>query len=250
MGTGIERTALVTGAASGIGRAIAERLGESGAAVAVADLDLPGAEETAARLRSHGRRALAVAVDVTDAASVAALAERVRSELGPVAILVNSAGIADFTPFPDLDEARFNRMIAVHLRGTYLVCRAVVRDMIAASFGRIVNVSSAAALNGGGPGLAHYAAAKAGIIGLTKSLALELGPHGITVNALAPGLIDTPLIRQAGAPPDLYDAVVARLPVRRIGQPEDIAAACAYLVSEEASFCTGQVLSPNGGAVI
>jgi NAD(P)-dependent dehydrogenase (short-subunit alcohol dehydrogenase family) len=138
----------------------------------------------------------------------------------------------------------------VHLKGTYLVCRAVVPAMIAAGSGRIVNISSAAGLNGGGPGLAHYAAAKAGIIGLTKSLALELGPHGITVNAIAPGLVDTPLIRQAGAPADLYDAIVARIPVRRIGQPEDIAAACAYLAADEAAFCTGQVLSPNGGAVL
>ncbi|MEI8358605.1 MAG: SDR family oxidoreductase, partial [Deltaproteobacteria bacterium] len=116
-------------------------------------------------------------------------------------------------------------------------------------WGRVVNVSSTAGLNGGGPGLAHYAAAKAGVIGLTKSLAQEFGPAGITVNAIAPGLVDTPLIRGAGAPANLYDEVVRRLPVRRIGQPQDIAAACAYLISPEAGFCTGQVLSPNGGTI-
>lgn len=250
MGSATGRIALVTGGASGIGRAIARRLAASGAAVAAADLNLAGAEATAAELCAAGSRAIAARVDVADAASVRALAEQVRRELGAVGILVNSAGIADFVAFTELDEGRFDRMIAVHLRGTYLVCRAVVNDMIGAGFGRIVNVSSAAALNGGGPGLAHYAAAKAGIIGLTKSLAQELCPHGITANAIAPGLIDTPLIRQAGAPPELYDAVVARLPVRRIGQPEDIAAACAYLASDEAGFCTGQVLSPNGGAIL
>jgi NAD(P)-dependent dehydrogenase (short-subunit alcohol dehydrogenase family) len=244
------RVGLVTGGGSGIGRAVALRLARAGADVAVLDLNAGGAEGVAAEVRSAGCRAVAVPVDVSVAASVAAAVERVAAELGRIEVCVNSAGIADFTAFTDLDEARFDRMIAVHLKGTYLVCRAVVPAMIAARSGRIVNISSAAGLNGGGPGLAHYAAAKAGIIGLTKSLALELGPYGITVNAIAPGLIDTPLIRQAGAPADLYDAIVARIPVRRIGRPEDIAAACAYLASEEAAFCTGQVLSPNGGAVV
>jgi 2-hydroxycyclohexanecarboxyl-CoA dehydrogenase len=245
-----KRMAFVTGGASGIGRAIALRLAREGAAVAIADKNGAAAEAVAAEIRSGDRRAAAISIDVSDGASVAVAVEAARKALGPIGICVNSAGIADFVGFTDLDEERFDRMIAVHLKGTYLVCRAVVPDMIAAKWGRLVNVSSAAGLNGGGPGLAHYAAAKAGILGLTKALALELGPKGITANAIAPGLIDTPLIRQAGAPANLYDAVVARLPVQRIGQPDDIAAACAYLASEEASFCTGQVLSPNGGAVV
>jgi 2-hydroxycyclohexanecarboxyl-CoA dehydrogenase len=246
----MRRIALVTGGGSGIGRAIALRLAQGGTDVAILDLNPEGAEMVAGEVRGAGRHALAVQVDVSAASSVAAAVARAAGELGRIDVCVNSAGIADFTAFTDLDEARFDRMIAVHLKGTYLVCRAVVPDMIAAHSGRIINISSAAGLNGGGPGLAHYAAAKAGIIGLTKSLAQELGPHGITVNAIAPGLIDTPLIRQAGAPADLYDAIVARIPVRRIGRPEDIASACAYLASEEGSFCTGQVLSPNGGAVL
>ena len=244
------RSALVTGGASGIGRAIALRLARDGAAVAVADRDRPGADAVAGEIRAAGGRSAALEVDVADPARVTAMAEAARAALGPILVCVNSAGIADFTPFTNLDLERFERMLGVHLRGTFLVCRALVADMIAARWGRIVNVSSSAALNGGGPGLAHYAAAKAGIIGLTRALALELGPSGITVNALAPGLIDTPLIRGAGAPDGLYDEVVARLPARRIGTPEDVAAACAYLASEEASFCTGQVLSPNGGAVL
>jgi len=241
------RVALVTGGGSGIGRSIALRLAAAGASVGVLDLHADAAEAVAREIRDRGGRALAVSADVADAHAVAAAAARVRGELGAPAILVNSAGIAGFQPFPALSEEAFDRMVAVHLKGTFLVCREVVPAMADAGWGRVVNLSSTAALNGGGPGLAHYAAAKAGVIGLTKSLAQEFGPRGVTVNAIAPGLIDTPLIRVAGAPAGLYDEVVRRLPVRRIGRPEDVAAACAYLVSEEAGFCTGQVISPNGG---
>jgi 2-hydroxycyclohexanecarboxyl-CoA dehydrogenase len=244
------RNALVTGGASGIGRAIALRLATDGADVAVLDLRLDAARAVADEIARTGRRAVAVEVDVADAASVMHAVAAARSALGSIHVLVNSAGIADFVAFGDLDEERWRRMLSVHLDGTYRVTRAVFADMTAAGWGRIVNVASAAALNGGGPGLAHYAAAKAGIIGFTKALAHELGPSGVTVNAIAPGLIDTPLIRGAGAPEGLYDAAIARLPVRRIGQPLDIAAACAYLASDEGGFCTGQVLSPNGGANI
>jgi len=241
------RNAVVTGGASGIGRATARALARAGADVAVLDLRAEPAATVAEELTQLGRRAVAVAADVADAASVVAAVTRARAALGPIQILVNCAGVADFVPFAELGEERWQRMIDIHLTGTYRVTHAVIGDMIAAGWGRIVNIASAAALNGGGPGLAHYAAAKAGIIGFTKSLAQEFGPAGITVNAIAPGLIDTPLIHAAGAPASLYDQVVARLPMRRIGQPEDIAAACSYLVSVEASFCTGQVLSPNGG---
>ena len=244
------RNALVTGGGSGIGRAIALRLVADGADVAVLDLRLDGARAVADEIARGGRRAAAIAVDVGYAASVTRAVAEARSALGPIHVLVNSAGIADFVTLGDLDEERWQRMLNVHLDGTYRVTRAAFADMTAAGWGRIVNIASAAALNGGGPGLAHYAAAKAGIIGFTKALAHELGPAGVTVNAIAPGLIDTPLIHGAGAPAGLYDAAVARLPVRRMGQPLDIAAACAYLASDEGGFCTGQVLSPNGGANI
>ena len=244
------RNALVTGGGSGIGRAIALRLAADGADVAVLDLRPDGARAVADEIARSGRRAAAIAVDVGDAASVTRAVAEARSALGPIHVLVNSAGIADFVTLGDLDEERWQRMLNVHLDGTYRVTRAAFADMTAAGWGRIVNIASAAALNGGGPGLAHYAAAKAGIIGFTKALAHELGPAGVTVNAIAPGLIDTPLIHGAGAPAGLYDAAVARLPVRRMGQPLDIAAACAYLASDEGGFCTGQVLSPNGGANI
>ncbi|MBM4265398.1 MAG: SDR family oxidoreductase [Deltaproteobacteria bacterium] len=243
-----ERNAVVTGGASGIGRAIGRRLARDGADVAVLDLREAEAEKVAAEIRALGRRSIGVAADVTQTPTLEAAFDRARTELGPIHILVNCAGIADFAPLSEMTEERFDRMLDVHLRGTVRCCRLVLPDLQAAGFGRIVNVSSAAALNGGGPGLTHYAAAKAGIIGFTKALARELGPVGITVNALAPGLIDTPLIRMAGAPPGLYDKAVAQLPVQRMGRPDDIAEACAYLVSDAAGFCTGQVLSPNGGA--
>jgi 2-hydroxycyclohexanecarboxyl-CoA dehydrogenase len=172
----------------------------------------------------------------------------VRGTLGPVCVLVSAAGIASFVPFADMTETAWDRMIAVHLKGTYNCIRAVLPDMLAAGAGRIVNIASVAGLNGGGPGLSHYAAAKSGIIGLTKTLGLELAPHGITTNAIAPGLIDTPLLDRSGMPERVRQLIVDRTPVGRIGKPDDIAAACAYLVSDEASFVTGQVVSPNGGA--
>jgi len=238
---------VVTGGASGIGRQIALRLAQEGADVAIFDVNPNGSRQVVEEAIALGRRALAVEVDVSSSASVARGVEAVRETLGPIRILVNNAGIAGFTTLIEMGEDEWDRMIAVHLKGTFNCAKAVLPDMIAASWGRIVNVASLAGLNGGGTGLTAYAAAKAGIVGFTKALAHELGPQGITVNALAPGLIDTPLIRRAGAPPDLYDRVVQGMPVRRIGQPEDIAAACAFLVSEEASFFTGQVMSPNGG---
>src|SRR5437899_198146 len=166
--------------------------------------------------------------------------------LGPVHILVNDAGIAGLVPLREMTEDEWDRMIAVHLKGAFNCTRALLGDMAAAGWGRVVNVSSVAGLRGA-PQLVHYSAAKAGLIGFTKALAAEVGPLGITVNAIAPGLIDTPLLKRSGWPDGLTQAIVAQNPIKRIGTAEDIAAACAYLVSEGASFTTGQVLSPNGG---
>ncbi len=240
------RNAVVTGGASGIGRSICLRLAADGADVAILDLDATGAEQVAGAVRALGRRALALEADVSSAASVEAALARVRRELGAVHILVNDAGIAEFVPVVQMTEAQWDRMIAVHLKGTFLCTRAVLPDMIAAGWGRIVNVSSVGGLRGG-PALAHYAAAKAGMIGFTKAVAIEVGPQGVTVNAIAPGLIDTPLLRKSHVPDAIFEHARRETPVRRIGTPDDIAAACAYLVSEEASFFTGQVMSPNGG---
>jgi 2-hydroxycyclohexanecarboxyl-CoA dehydrogenase len=240
------RNAIVTGGASGIGRSICLRLARDGADVAVLDVDVAGGEAVAGEVAALGRRALAVAVDVAGAASVQAAVERVHAALGPVHVLVNDAGIAEFVPLLRMSEEQWDRMIAVHLKGTFNCTRAVLPDMVAARWGRVVNVSSVGGLRGGA-GLVHYAAAKAGIIGFTKALALEVGQLGITANAIAPGLIDTPLLRRSGVPQEILERAVQQAPVGRLGLPEDVAAACAYLVSEEASFFTGQVMSPNGG---
>ncbi|HZP43677.1 MAG TPA: SDR family NAD(P)-dependent oxidoreductase [Candidatus Binatia bacterium] len=241
------RTAVVTGGASGIGRAIALRLARDGADVALFDVNAAGADAVAREIAALGRRAHAVAVDVGSAESVAAGVAAVHAALGTVAILVNDAGIANFVPFLQMTEEQFDGMLRVHLKGTFNCTRALAPDMVEAGWGRIVNVASVAGLMGG-PALAHYAAAKAGIIGFTKALAQELGPLGITVNAIAPGMIDTPMLRSAGVPEAIVRHTVERNPIRRLGLPEDVAAVAAYLASEEAGFTTGQVLSPNGGA--
>jgi 2-hydroxycyclohexanecarboxyl-CoA dehydrogenase len=241
------RNAVVTGGASGIGRAIALRLARDGADVAVLDLNRTGAEAVAREIAGLGRRSLAVETDVGSAASVAAAVERVHGGLGPAHVLVNDAGIADFVPLLQMTEEVWDRMLRVHLKGVFNCTRAFAPDMVEATWGRVVNMASVAGLIGG-PGLAHYSAAKAGIIGFTKAIAHELGPLGVTVNAIAPGMIDTPMLRAANVPEEIIRHTTERNPIRRLGVPDDIAAACAYLASEEAGFVTGQVLSPNGGA--
>jgi 2-hydroxycyclohexanecarboxyl-CoA dehydrogenase len=223
------------------------RLAGAGAGVAILDVDSSAAEQAAEEVRRTGRRAAAIRADVSSSESVGAAVERVHAEIGSVRILVNDAGIAELAPFSEMSEEQWDRMIAVHLKGTYNCTRAFLPDLLAAGWGRIVNVSSVAGLTGGGVGLSHYAAAKGGILAFTKALAHELGPKGITVNAIAPGLIDTPMTRQGLVSEQIFRLAVDGSPVRRIGQPDDVAAACAFLVSEEASFFTGQVMSPNGG---
>jgi NAD(P)-dependent dehydrogenase (short-subunit alcohol dehydrogenase family) len=240
------RHALVTGGASGIGRAVAHRLGREGAAVTLLDVNLSAARAVAEELVAGGIAAQAVAADVADAGAVRAAMGAARAGLGAVHVLVCSAGISGFSPLLDMTEAQWDRMLAVHLRGTFLVTQAALPDMLAARWGRIVTISSVGGLRGG-PNLTHYAAAKAGVIGFTKALALEVGAQGVTANAVAPGLVDTPMLRGSGMPAELLEQSRRQIPVGRLGTPEDVAAACAFLVSEEAGFVTGQVLSPNGG---
>jgi 3-oxoacyl-[acyl-carrier protein] reductase len=243
----MQRTALVTGGGSGIGAAVCKRLAGDGLAVGVLDLNGAGAADTVQAIATAGGRALALTADVADGAAVRDAAGQLRDALGPPTVLVNVAGIGEFALLADMSDAQWQRMLDVHLTGTFHGVRAVLGDMVAAGWGRIVNTSSVAGLGGGGPGLSHYAAAKGGIIGFTKALAHELGPAGITANVIAPGLIDTPMVAGAMVSPEIRQRAVDGAPVRRIGLPDDIAAAAAYLVSEEASFVTGQVLSPNGG---
>jgi 2-hydroxycyclohexanecarboxyl-CoA dehydrogenase len=244
------KKAFVTGGASGIGRGICLRLAAMGVDVAVADINRAGAEAVAREIEARGRKALALETDVSRSASVRAAVDAVHDKLGRVQILVNDAGIADVVPIFEMSEERWDRMVGVHLKGTFNCTRALVSDLIDAGWGRIVNISSVAGINGGGSGLSHYSAAKAGIIGFTKSIAHDLGPKGITANVIAPGLIDTPMTRQGVVPDQLFAATAQNAPVRRVGAPEDIAAACAYLVSEDAGFITGQVISPNGGRMM
>ncbi len=240
------RHALVTGGASGIGRAVAHRLGRDGAAITILDLDLTAARSVAAELAAAGAVSRPVMADVADANAVHAAVEAARAELGAVHVVVCSAGISGFSPLVDMTEAQWDRMVAVHLRGTFLATRAALPDMLAARWGRVVTISSVGGLRGG-PNLTHYAAAKAGVIGFTKALALEVGAQGVTANVVAPGLIDTPMLRGSGIPPPLLEQSSRQIPVGRLGTPDDVAAVCAFLVSEDAGFITGQVVSPNGG---
>jgi 2-hydroxycyclohexanecarboxyl-CoA dehydrogenase len=238
-----DRVAVVTGAGSGIGRGCAIRLAEDMARVAVWDLNGDGAEETVRLIREAGGTAIALTVDCANKAAIHAAAERTRADLGPVAILVNNAGISPYCGFLELDEELFDRTIAVNLRGPFLVIKETLPDMLAAEWGRIINITSSS-VQSGAPDLVHYVASKGGLVGMTKALAIEFAKQGVTVNMVPPGSIDTPMLR--GAPID-GEAYGRSLPVGRLGRPEDIGAAVAYLASEEASYVTGQVISTNGG---
>jgi len=243
------RPAIVTGAGSGIGRAIAERLAEDGHAVAVLDLDEAAAEAVAGELRDKGHAAVAFGVDVSDRQRVNGAVQRVREALGPVLVLVNNAGLSGFTPFLKISDELWDRIMAVNLSGPFYVTQAVLPDMIEAGWGRIVNISSSSA-QGGQQYMVHYVSSKAGLIGFTKALALEFGPKGITVNTIPPGFIDTPMLRaseEQGLLGTSVDRIAEATPVRRAGRPRDIAAACAFLVSDEAGYITGQVIGVNGG---
>ncbi|XAH22392.1 3-oxoacyl-ACP reductase family protein [Xylophilus sp. GW821-FHT01B05] len=237
------KNAVVTGSARGIGRAIATVLAAQGAAVAVWDLNAEGAEETVDIIRKAGGKAIAVTGNAADASAVAASAARTREELGTVTILVNNAGISSYVPFTSLSEEVWDRIIGVNLKGPFLVTKEFVPDMLEASWGRIVNISSSSAQSGA-PSMAHYAASKGGVIGFTKALAIEFADKGITVNHVPPGFVDTPLVREG---PIDVEAVAQHMPMKRAGQPDDIAYAVAYLASKEASYVTGQTLSVNGG---
>jgi NAD(P)-dependent dehydrogenase (short-subunit alcohol dehydrogenase family) len=244
-----DRIAVVTGGASGIGLAIAERLAADGLAVAIFDRDGAAAENAAAKIEAAGGAAMAATVDVTDRVQIDVGVAAVCERAGAPTVLVNNAGLDGFDKFLTITEELWNRILAVNLTGTFLCCQAVVPYMMDAGWGRIVNISSSSA-HGGQPMMTHYVAAKAGVIGFTKALALELGPKGITVNTIPPGFIDTPMLRRSEAAGHLGDGVehhAARTPVRRAGRPEDIAAMCSFLVRDEASYVTGQVLGVNGG---
>ncbi|MFD6448756.1 3-oxoacyl-ACP reductase FabG [Promicromonospora sp. NPDC060204] len=244
------RTAIVTGAARGIGAATARRLAQDGFAVAVLDLLEDQAKTTAEAIVADGGRALAVGVDVADEDSVAAAVARVTAELGAPTVLVNNAGILRDNLLFKMSVGDWDAVLGVHLRGAFLMTRAVQAHMVEAKYGRVVNLSSTSAL--GNRGQANYSAAKAGMQGFTKTLAIELGKFGVTANAVAPGVIETDMIRETaeriGVSLSDYLSVAAKdVPVGRVGQPEDIANAVSFFCAEQSGFVSGQVLYVAGG---
>jgi 2-hydroxycyclohexanecarboxyl-CoA dehydrogenase len=241
------QVAIVTGAARGIGRAIAARLSTDGMDVALCDVDLASARAAAEHLAVGGRRALAVPLDVADGVAVRAAFAQIAADLGPPAVLVNNAGVDEIGPFLESSEPSWDRLIAINLKGTLLCCRAVLDGMIERSAGAIVNLGSDAG-RVGSSGEAVYSATKGGIIAFTKTLAREMARHGIRVNCVCPGPTDTALFAQVGAySAKLSDALAKAIPLRRIAEPDEIAAAVAFLASDDARYVTGQTLSVNGG---
>jgi 3-oxoacyl-[acyl-carrier protein] reductase len=244
------RTAIVTGAARGIGAAIAKRLSQDGFAVAVLDLDESACKPVVDEIEAAGGKALAVGVDVADEQAVETAVARVAEELGAPTVLVNNAGITRDNLLFRLTVDDWNSVMDVHLRGSFLMSRATQKYMTEARWGRIVNLSSVSAL--GNRGQANYSAAKAGLQGFTKTLAIELGKFGVTVNAIAPGFIETEMTAATAARlglefEDFKAAAAKEIPVARVGKPEDIAATASFFARDEASFVTGQVVYVAGG---
>lgn len=245
------RVAVVTGGASGMGESICHELGRRGHKVAVLDINASAAQRVTEDLRAEGVTALAVPADVTNRPAVEDAFAKVRSELGPVGILVTSAGMVGFAPFTEITLDDWARIIDVNLTGTFHCAQVAVPDMVAAKWGRIVMISSSSAQRGS-PSMAHYAASKGAVIALTKSLAREYAPLGITVNNIPPSGIETPMQRQSQAEGNLpsNEQMAQNIPLGHLGTGDDIAAAVGFLCSEQAGFITGQVLGVNGGAVM
>jgi 3-oxoacyl-[acyl-carrier protein] reductase len=244
------RVAFVTGAGRGIGAATAQRLAAEGASVAVVDLHEAGTAETVDAITAKGGKAIGIGCDVAVAEQVEAAVERTVGELGSLDILVNNAGVLRDNLLFKMTEDDWDTVMGVHLKGAFLCSRAAQRHMVERHWGRIINISSTSAL--GNRGQANYAAAKAGIQGFTRTLAIELGPLGVNVNSVAPGFIATAMIEETAArmkvgTEDFHKAAAAQLPVRRIGTPEDIAGVIAFLAGPDASFITGQNLYVDGG---
>jgi len=250
-GVRVSRVAVVTGGASGMGEATCHELGRRGLKVGVLDVNEQAAQRVTEELRASGSTAIGVGADVTDRAAVEQAFANVRSELGPVTVLVTSAGMFGFSPFADITTESWHRIIDVNLTGTFHCCQVALPDMVAAKWGRIVMISSSSAQRGS-PFAAHYAASKGAVITLTKSLAREYAAHGITVNNIPPSGIETPMQHQAQEAGYVKsnEEIARNIPLGHLGTGADIAAAVGFLCSDEAGFITGQVLGVNGGAVI
>lgn len=241
------RVALVTGAASGMGRAHVELMAARGAHVIVCDLAGDAAETVAAGIRAAGGKADALAADVARPSEFAAVAADAERHAGRIDILVNNAGISGMQMrFESIDEATFDRMIAVHVKGSFFATQAVVPGMKARRYGKIINISSNFAMKGSVTA-SHYTAAKSALLGLTKAWALEFAPWNICVNAVAPGLVKTPLTRRSIGADENFERHAAGLPFKRLAEPREVATAVAFLASSDSDFITGQTLSPAGG---
>lgn len=251
----VKRLAVVTGGGSGVGRAISAHLARNGHDVAILDVDAEAAAKAAAELHATAgatdARAVAATVDVSDAGAVDAAFDTVRSALGPIHILVTSAAIAGFTRFDRITLDEWNRYLAVNLTGTFLSMKAALPDMVAAQWGRIITISSAAGQKGA-LRQGHYSATKGGVIALTKTVALEYAAKGITANTVPPFVIDTPMLRaqQEANKLPATDVLTQAIPAGRLGTGDDVAALCAFLCSDAAGYITGQIIGVNGGAVI
>jgi 2-hydroxycyclohexanecarboxyl-CoA dehydrogenase len=247
----MSRTALVTGAAAGIGRACSLRLARQGMAVGVLDLNLEGCEAVVAEIKAAGGRAVALKASIADRTQVAAAVDKLRAAFGPVTIVVNNAGISNFIPFEQLKEDDWREMMDINVIGTFIVTQVVLPDMKAAAWGRVVNISSSSAQSGSIDQV-HYSASKGAVVSMTRSLAQALGPMGVTVNNIPPGSVMNTIMSEANRdrfqfPPE---QLAKTLPVRRLGIPDDIANACAWLVSEDSGYVTGQTIGVNGGRVV
>lgn len=241
--TVVKRIAVVTGAARGLGRAIALKLAIDGAAVAAWDLNGEGAEETAKMIKDAGGTAIGLACNSARAAEIAKALKATHAELGQVTILVNNAALSPFLKFEDITEEIWDDLMAINMKGPFLCCKAIIPDMLATGWGRIINISSSSAQSGSAFH-AHYAASKGGVIGFTKGLAMEYADRGITVNNVPPGFVNTEGLRES--PVDVA-GFAPMTPMKRPGRPENIAAAVAFLASDDADYITGHTLSVNGG---
>ena len=245
------KTALVTGAAAGIGRACALRLAREGNNIGVLDLDLEGCEKVVAEIEADGGKAIALQASIADRAQVTAAVNKLRDAFGPVTIVVNNAGISNFIPFEELTDDDWDRMFEINTKGTFVVTQVVVPDMKAAGWGRVVNISSSSAQTGSIEQV-HYSASKGAVITMTRSLAQALGPHGITVNNIPPGAVMNTIMSEANKHRFQIpmEQLAKMIPVGRTGEPEDIADACAWLASEGSSYVNGQTIGVNGGRVV
>lgn len=247
------KVALVTGAAAGIGAACALRLAHDGAAVGVLDLDATRCADTVAAIQAAGGRAVALGADISDRAQVQSALAQLRKAFGPVSILVNNAAITGYVPFLEMTDAQWNSVHNVNLTGTFIVTQEALPDMVAAGWGRIINIASSAAQTGA-KNMAHYASSKGGMIALTRTLAVEFGPAGITANVIPPRFITGTIMSEhsfANAKqPMSREALAAAGPICREGKPEDIASTVGWLASEDAGFVTGQIIAVNGGRII